>query len=119
MLFKGICQKLAFVIWNKYSNEKNQQSVFSPAKTSENKRKFFVFSDQKILTPSDDSQKGSSLLIDRLFKKNNSKLITTNEVYVEDEKIQSIIEEDDRHHEELKWDLSYEQINGIVSRNYH
>lgn len=38
---------------------------------------------------------------------------STKVLHLEDHDIQSIIKEDDEHHEELKVDLTYEQINGM------
>mmetsp|Transcript_29561 Transcript_29561/g.26141 ORF Transcript_29561/g.26141 Transcript_29561/m.26141 type:complete len:110 (-) Transcript_29561:705-1034(-) len=76
--------------------------------------------DQQLLTPiksKRDISKRRRLSTDNYLMKfqsnqmQSSNIHNEDMVHVDDHDIQSIIEEDDKHHEELKYDLSITEIN--------
>lgn len=113
-LFKGICQKLALVVWNKYWHEKNLASYeISPTSGNESsksstKRRNSHLYDVRLLTPTQNERWVIKKTRSRRLTQNNQILRCATDrktqynsghkVKLGDQELKGIIEEDDEHH---------------------
>lgn len=121
-VFKGICQKLALVVWNKFCSEmaltSNPDSNFgTPSESSKVcYRKDRHLYDKRILTPSTEKKNYDrrKSLTDILLGKTNIKSIPNKKVLLEDQQLKGIIEEDSEH----GGDFGYAQRLAMQSSKY-
>jgi hypothetical protein len=112
-LFKGICQKLALVLWNKYCHEKNLASnenapAFSNESSNGSPKRNSKLYDVYLLTHASKERMSIRRTIDRKSSHNKnssmkfvserrSRYASGDKVKCEDEDLKGIIEEDDQH----------------------